>query len=101
MPGNPWTSVAERAFLVNQISEFRNAQQKRSLARYWTELFLEFFSRFPMEAKLGLRPLVFNAPPLLPEETKLLGQATDKMKEVSRYRNLRRNRWPTFFFSSV
>jgi hypothetical protein len=92
MPGNPWTSVAEREFLVKEISEFRNAQQRRTLSQYWTDLFLAFFSRFPMEAKLGLRPLVPNTPPLLPEETKLLGEATDKTKEVSRYRNLCRNR---------
>jgi hypothetical protein len=83
MPAHPWTTLPERTYLHTQITPYRTAQDAGTLARYWVKLYTQFFERFPMEPKVGLPLRVQGAPPMTPDQLKVLGDETAKTKAVS------------------
>lgn len=51
MPRGPprWTSDAQRVFLEARLEEFYRSQHDKKLARFWDDVYAQWFTAFPEE----------------------------------------------------
>jgi hypothetical protein len=88
MAPKEWATQPQLEYLRTMLPKYRDARagvKEKSLARFWLLLDDGWFSRYPVEAELGIIVSGPGAEPLTPDELKLIGDATTKMKKVSRF----------------
>ncbi|KAJ7735233.1 hypothetical protein B0H14DRAFT_3516922 [Mycena olivaceomarginata] len=84
MAPKEWATQPQLEYLRTMLPKYRDARagvKEKSLARFWLLLDDGWFSRYPVEAELGIIVSGPGAEPLTPDELKLIGDATTKMKK--------------------
>ncbi|KAJ7336976.1 hypothetical protein DFH08DRAFT_964933 [Mycena albidolilacea] len=84
MAPKEWATQPQLEYLRKMLPKYRDARagvKEKSLARFWLLLDDGWFSRYPVEAELGIIVSGPGAEPLTPDELKLIGNATTKMKK--------------------
>ncbi|KAJ7691096.1 hypothetical protein B0H14DRAFT_3532067 [Mycena olivaceomarginata] len=84
MAPKEWATQPQLEYLRTMLPKYRDARtgvKEKSLARFWLLLDNGWFSRYPVEAELGIIVSSPGAEPLTPDELKLIGDATMKMKK--------------------
>ncbi|KAJ7813720.1 hypothetical protein B0H14DRAFT_3477604 [Mycena olivaceomarginata] len=87
MAPKEWATQPQLEYLRKMLPKYRDARagvKERSLARFWLLLDDGWFTRYPVEAELGIIVSGPGAEPLTPDELNLIGNTTTKMKKCLR-----------------